>query len=148
MQTDNKLQTAFNAVADLVDPGEGNIPMYACIGIENAIAMCHGLAVTAGWWSDPVTGAPKDRNDGEMLALMHSEISEALEAVRKSTNDSHLLHRKGVEVELADLLIRVFDYAGARKLDLAGAMIEKLAYNAQRADHKPEARAAEGGKKF
>jgi hypothetical protein len=33
-------------------------------------------------------------------------------------------------------------------LDLGGAIAEKLAYNAQRADHKMEHRMQEGGKKF
>ena len=82
------------------------------------------------------------------MALIHSEISEALEGGRKGKMDDHLPHRYAVEVELADALIRIFDTAGAMKLDLAGAVIEKLAYNQQRADHKPENRFAEGGKAF
>jgi NTP pyrophosphatase (non-canonical NTP hydrolase) len=120
----------------------------AYVGTNCAIALCHGLAVRSGWWHHPATGAGIDRNDGEMIALMHSELSEALEGVRKRTQDSHLPHRPSVEVELADTLIRIFDYAGARGLDLAGAMIEKLAYNQQRADHKAAARLAENGKRF
>lgn len=119
-----------------------------CIGIESAITICHGLAKRAGWWNDPATGEPKDRNDGELIALMHSELSEALEGLRKDRNDEHLPHRKSVEVELADTLIRIFDYAGARNLDLAGAVIEKLAFNQRRADHKPAARLEADGKKF
>jgi NTP pyrophosphatase (non-canonical NTP hydrolase) len=78
--------------------------------------------------------------------LIHSEVSEALEGVRKDTADTHLPHRKAVEVELADAMIRIFDLAGQMDLDLAGAILEKLAYNQQRADHKPEARNAIGGK--
>lgn len=116
-------------------------------GLRHA-TVCHLLAVNAGWWHDPATGEWKDRNDGEMIALMHSELSEALEGLRKDSMDDHLPHRKQVEMELADTLIRIFDFAGARKLDLAGAVIEKLAYNQQRADHKLENRAQEGGKKF
>lgn len=125
-----------------------DIVMFMGIGIDSATELCHDLAVRSGWWNDPKTGQPKDRNDGEMIALMHSELSEALEGLRKDRNDDHLPHRKQVEVELADTLIRIFDYAGARGLDLAGALVEKLAYNQRRADHKPENRALENGKKF
>lgn len=111
------------------------------VGIEKLQALCHGLAVASGWWD-------KERNTGEALALIHSEISEALEADRKGLNDDHLPCRDGFEVELADALIRIFDLAGGRGLDLATAVIEKLAYNQQRVDHKREERSKEGGKKY
>jgi NTP pyrophosphatase (non-canonical NTP hydrolase) len=83
-----------------------------------------------------------------LIALIHSELSEALEGVRKNKQDDHLPHRKSEEVELADALIRIFDYCGGFGLDLQGAFEEKTAYNAKRADHKLENRAAEGGKQF
>lgn len=117
-------------------------------GLELSQSLCHELALKSGWWHDPETGERKERNDGEMIALMHSELSEALEGLRKNLVDDHLCHRPMVEVELADAVIRIFDYAGARNLDVAGAIIEKLAYNQQRADHKLANRKAEGGKKF
>jgi NTP pyrophosphatase (non-canonical NTP hydrolase) len=100
------------------------------------------------WWIDLKTGKRIERNKGEMIALMHSELSEALEAVRKDLKDEKLPHRSGEEVELADLLIRVFDYAGAYGLDLDGAVSEKRAYNRTRQDHSLEARLAVNGKKF
>jgi len=100
------------------------------------------------WWHDPATGARLDRNKGELLALIHSEVSECLEGERKDLMDTHLPHRKMAEVELADILIRVFDYAGAFGYDLDGAVAEKRAYNKQRADHKAEARLRQNGKKF
>lgn len=80
--------------------------------------------------------------------LIVSEIAEAMEGERKNLQDDKLPHRKMAEVELADALIRIFDYAGGMNYDLAGALIEKLAYNAQREDHKLENRLKADGKKF
>lgn len=89
-----------------------------------------------------------NRNKGELLCLIHSEISECMEGERKGLMDDKLPHRKMAEVELADALIRIFDYAGAYGYDLDGAVAEKRAFNATRADHKAEARLAAGGKKW
>lgn len=116
------------------------------LGLRYAQNLCHGLAKHSGWWDDtdpqsPLVFATK-------LALCHSEISEALEGGRKGLNDAHLPERKAEEVELADAVIRIFDLAGARGLDLATTIVEKLTYNQQRADHKREHRANQGGKKF
>lgn len=117
-------------------------------GITAAVDLCHGASRAAGWYTDLATGEPLVRNVPEMIALIHSEISEALEGVRKNKQDDHLPHRKSVEVELADALIRIFDLAGYLKLDLGGAVIEKMDYNAHRADHKLENRMKDDGKKF
>jgi NTP pyrophosphatase (non-canonical NTP hydrolase) len=100
------------------------------------------------WWQDPATGRSITRNKGEMIALMHSELSEALEGERKDLPDDKLPHRRMAEVELADVLIRIFDYCGAYGYDLDGAFEEKMSYNAKRADHTHEARMQPGGKKF
>lgn len=107
---------------------------------------CH--TANQHWWHDPVTGEYLNRNKGELLCLIHSEISECMEGERKDLMDDKLPHRRMAEVELADALIRIFDYAGAFGYDLDGAVAEKRAYNATRADHKPEARLAAGGKKW
>ncbi len=124
-----------------------NIDMQA-ININEIVNECHGRAKTAGWYTDLKTGEPLKRNVPEMLALIHSEVSEALEGYRKNLNDSHLPNRLSVEVELADALIRIVDLAGYLNLDLGGAYTEKLCYNAKRADHKPENRVKDGGKAF
>jgi NTP pyrophosphatase (non-canonical NTP hydrolase) len=117
-------------------------------GLEQAIKLCHDKAIKNGWWTDPKTKQRILRNKGELLCLIHSEISEAMEGERKSLMDSHLPNRRSAEVELADALIRIFDYAGQFGYDLAGAMLEKLVYNDERWDHKPSARSQDGGKKF
>lgn len=100
------------------------------------------------WWHDPATGERIERNKGEQIALIHSELSEALEGVRKGLMDDHLPELTGEEAEMADAVIRIFDYCGGHGIDLGRAITMKLAYNAGRADHKPENRVKAGGKKF
>ena len=100
------------------------------------------------WWTDVITGYPIKRNKGELLALIHSEISECLEGERKDVMDDKLPHRKMAEVELTDALIRILDYAGAFGYDLQGAFEEKMKYNRTRPDHQHKNRKLAGGKKF
>lgn len=100
------------------------------------------------WWRDLHTGEKIKRNKGELLMLMVSEIAEAMEGERKNLMDTHLPHRKMAEAEFADLLIRLFDYAGEEGMDLGGAWVDKMQYNRTRKDHTPEERMKENGKKF
>lgn len=100
------------------------------------------------WWVDLKTHEPIERNVGELLCLIHSEISEAMEGHRKNLMDDKLPHRPMLEVELADALIRIFDAAKGLHLDIGGAFIEKMRHNRTRADHSLEERSKPNGKRY
>jgi len=110
--------------------------------IENAIKQLavniHSTSKKKGWWDE-------NRNDGECIALMHSELSEALEWLRDKSDtrgmSDHIKDYQGIEEELADVIIRVLDFAEARGLDVAGAIIAKMEYNERRSFKH-------GGKRF
>ena len=87
--------------------------------IKKWIELCHSTAKEKGWWDF-------ERSDGELIALMHSELSEALEAMRNE------LGREAIAEELADCCIRIFDYCGAHDIDLEKALIKKISYNKTR----------------
>ncbi|WP_259668022.1 hypothetical protein [Rhizobium lentis] len=129
-------------------------PTYSHAAAINLFAAdCHAQSRKAGWYTNLATGRALDRNVGEMLMLIVSEISEAMEGVRKSTGgktlmDDKLPHRPMAEVELADAMIRIGDLAAFLGFDLGGAIVEKMAFNASREDHKIENRLKAGGKAF
>lgn len=112
-------------------------------GFNSFAQLCHERSYNFGWWKGSI-----QNNIPTKLCLIHSEISEALEGYRKDQNDDKLPHRKMIEVELADAIIRIADLAGRLSLDVEGAIKEKLEYNLSRGDHKCETRALKGGKKF
>lgn len=114
--------------------------------ITEWIRFCYNESADAGWYDGVDPNSPRDQ--AVKISLIHSEVSEALEGIRKGKQDEHLPHRLAVEVELADAIIRILDLAGSMSLDVEAAMYEKCAYNRQRRDHKREVRAAAGGKKF
>lgn len=96
----------------------------------------HNWAKRKGFWK-----AGEDRNDGEMIALFHSELSEVLEAIRHGNPpDDKIPDYKGTEAELGDLIIRIMDTAHARGWRIAEAIVAKMVFN--------EGRPYMHGKKF
>jgi hypothetical protein len=91
-------------------------------------AIIHDDNVRKGFWPK----VKSSRNVGEAFMLVVSEIGEAMEADRKDLQDQHLPHLKGVEVEMADAIIRVMDLGQGLQWQVAEALRQKLLYNRSR----------------
>ena len=114
----------------------------------------HQTAVDKGWWdsrrqtelqcatSPELKAAAVSANNGSLIALMHSELSEALEALRAGNPpDDKIPEFTGVEAELADVVIRIMDAAAARGWRVGEAIERKIEMNKGRSF-------MHGGKKF
>ncbi len=109
--------------------------MAFAIEFDEVAQEVNKISIEKGWWEG-------ESNEGELIALMHSELSEALEAIRNGNPpDDKIPEFTGVEAELADVIIRIMDMAAAKGYRVGEAVVAKINYNKNR-PYK------HGGKKF
>lgn len=97
------------------------------MGINEMSRDIHDNAIRHGWWDE-------DRPFGEIIALCHSELSEALEAYRNHEPLVWLNGDKpdGIAVEMVDCIIRILDYLAKEDVDVEYVLALKHEYNQKR----------------
>jgi NTP pyrophosphatase (non-canonical NTP hydrolase) len=93
----------------------------------------HEWAKRLGWWDLDVE---RTRTPGDLIALMHTELSEAFEEIRSGHAPDHVYVKdgkpEGFGIELADCVIRILDTCERYGIDLQACIEQKMAYNETR----------------
>ena len=105
--------------------------------MDKLVNKCHQNSKDKGFWS-----GPENDNTPTKIALMHSELSEMLEAHRKGNpqcdkdcvivEDGETRRLTSMEEEAADVLIRLCDFCGRYGIDLGRVTLAKMEYNSKR----------------
>jgi len=123
------------------------LKQYRESNINKMIKSVHQNAKDHGWWED-------ERSFGDIVSLCHCELSEAMEEFRNGHKPNEIYYSgknesgiccesrplptmvckkpEGIPIELADVIIRIFDYCGHAEIDIKSAIIEKMEYNKDR----------------
>lgn len=103
--------------------------------LNDITKIAHAISKDKGFWDE-------DRNYGEAIALMHSELSESIECLRDCHDPEFVydeedsngeLKPNGFFIELADCIIRILDVCGRHHIDMESVILHKLNYNSTRA---------------
>lgn len=97
--------------------------------LERFAAHTHEINTSKGF----CTGTPSNVEIIAQIMLVVTELAEAVEGIRKDLPDDKLPHRRMVEVELSDALIRILNIGQWCGYDVAGAAIDKTRFNQTRA---------------
>lgn len=119
--------------------------------VNTIVHLTHKAAIAGGWWDGYDWSCP--HKQGTKVALIADEAFEAFGAIRTDSYDDHLPQYKGVLAELIDVIVRSGDTLGRyvdddQSINPGQILVDKMKYNAQRQDHKPENRKKVGGKRF